>query len=357
MTTALEPILPRSLTDWAAEAEAAAGIARSLAGTSFIPDSLKVWTPERRLDLDATVAQTAAALLTGQELGLSPMASLRSIDIIPPGSGSPALRAAALRGLLQHHNHEIWVVESTDTRAVVRGRRAGSDIVMESVWTIDRARKMELRGFGQGGNWRRQPASMLVARATAECARWIASDVLLGLPYIAEEIADQPEDGTGPELASLPAGPNGDAAPPSPTAGPRRRAARRGPSQAPPAGRARPLALLPPGPAAALPEDGDGQESEPAAPATPRISAAQRAALWAAMRRLGITDRDEALATVSGWIGRDVASSNQLSETEASTALKAAAAEQERRAAREDQDAEAEAPQEVPDGPEADPDD
>ena len=159
MTTAdLDVVAGRSLSAWAAEAEAAAGIARALAGTAFVPDSLKVYGERRDLDLDATVAQVAAALLTGQELGFSPMASLRSIDIIPPGSGSPALRAAALRGLLQSKGHDIWVVESTDTRAVVRGRRAGSEIVQESIWTIDRARKMELRGFGQGGNYRRMPA-------------------------------------------------------------------------------------------------------------------------------------------------------------------------------------------------------
>src|SRR5215471_11428155 len=157
-----------SLEAWAAEAEAAAGIARALATTAFLPDSLKVYRDERRtqLDLDATVAQAAAALLTGQELGLSPMASLRSIDVIPPGSGSPALRAAALRALVQQHGHDIWVHESSDTRAVVRGIRNGTEIVQECVWTIDRAKRMRLRGFNSpDGNWQRMPKNQLVARA------------------------------------------------------------------------------------------------------------------------------------------------------------------------------------------------
>jgi hypothetical protein len=346
VTTALDLAPGRSLADWSAEAEAAAGIARALAGTAFIPDSLKIIS-NHGLDVDATVAQVAAALLTGQELGLSPMASLRSIDVIPPGSGAPALRAAALRGLLQHHGHEIWVVESTDTRAVVRGRRAGSDIVQESVWTFDRAKKMDLRGFNDPrGSWRRQPAAMLVARATAECARWIASDVLLGLPYISEEIAEQPEDGA---REPIPPGPQGDAAasPPAVAAGPRRRAARRSPSQAPAPGSARPAALMPPTPAAATPD-----ESAPGTPdPPPPISDAQRAALWASMRRLGISDRAEALATVSGWVGRDISSSNQLTEGEASDALTAAAAAEARAAVQAGQDAEAEAAQEDADEP------
>ena len=67
-------------------------------------------------DLERTTANVAAAVLTGQELGLTPMASLRSIDVI---DGSPALRAVAMRALVQRAGHEIWLVESTKTQAVV----------------------------------------------------------------------------------------------------------------------------------------------------------------------------------------------------------------------------------------------
>jgi hypothetical protein len=304
-----------SLVAWAAEAEAAAGIARALATTAFLPDSLKVYADAKRtqLDLDATVAQAAAALLTGQELGLSPMASLRSIDVIPPGSGSPALRAAALRGLVQHHGHDIWIVESTQTRAVVRGVRAGTDIVQESVWTLDRAKRLRVRGYADpNGSWQRQPGVMLVARATAEVARWIASDVLLGLPYIAEEIGD--ESGAGDEPV-----PEGDAsANHSPGARPRRRATRAGRSPARPGG------------ALALPVANPETTGE-SAPAGPPITGSQRARLWAGLKRLGLTDRDEALDAISRWIGRGVTSSNDLTTAEASVALEAIQGEQDRR--------------------------
>ncbi|MBQ1165260.1 hypothetical protein KBZ21_45550, partial [Streptomyces sp. A73] len=39
-----------------------------------------------------------------------------------------------------------------------------------------------------------QPQNMLLARATAECARLIAADVLMGMPYSAEEHADENDD-------------------------------------------------------------------------------------------------------------------------------------------------------------------
>ncbi|MBK0296689.1 hypothetical protein IAE22_32635, partial [Bacillus sp. S34] len=114
----------------------------------------------------------------------SPLAALRAIDII---QGTPAMRAITLRALVQNAGHEIWVEESTATRAVVRGRRRGSDKVETSEWSIDRARTMQLLSKD---NWKKQPTAMLLARATSEIARLIAADVLLGLPYSVEELDD-----------------------------------------------------------------------------------------------------------------------------------------------------------------------
>jgi hypothetical protein len=314
------PANPESLESWAEEARAAAGIAKSLAPTSFVPDSLKVYDDKHNFDYDATVAQIAAALLTGQELGLPPMSALRSIDVIPPVTGTPALRAIALRGLLQQRGHELWVEESTATRAVVSGIRAGTENVMTSTWTIDRAKQMNLRGFGDPkGAWQRMPTSQLVARATAEVSRWIASDALLGLPYIIEELEDEPElspDGAGP---------------PTTPEGKRRRGPARRTSKAPAAGTL-PAKTAPPAPEGGTADPVQAGE-EAAAPPPDPIGAGQRAALWAGLRKLGLTEKEAALSAVSGWIGRKVASSNDLSHEEAGTALDAIRAEEQRRAA------------------------
>lgn len=266
----------------------------------------------------------SAALLTGQELGFSPMASLRSIDVIPPGYGSPALRAVALRALLQQHGHVIEVVETTQTRAVVRGRRDGADdwYPTMSVWTIDRARQLDMRGFNDPrGQWRKQPGNMLIARATGEMARWIASDVLLGLPYIVEEIGDG---------ESEPAALDGAGVPPDPPAGVKRRGAtRRTPKRAAP----RPVAAIPP----PNPPGGEGAAGEGSAAAGESLplSPSQRGRLWAGLKRLGYTadDRDSILAAVSGWVGHEVTSLKNLAAEDASVALDAIQAEEDRRAA------------------------
>ncbi|GAB3304065.1 hypothetical protein EK0264_03595 [Epidermidibacterium keratini] len=166
-----------ALVEWANGARAANGIAQSLAQTPFVPQSMQ-----------GKPALVTAAILAGFELGLQPISALRSIDVI---QGTPAMRAHAIRGLVQSRGHEVWVEEATTTRAKVSGRRKGSDRVQTSTWTLDRAKGLNLTGKD---NWRKQPQAMLVARATSELCRMIASDVLLGLPYSAEEIQDGADD-------------------------------------------------------------------------------------------------------------------------------------------------------------------
>lgn len=161
------------LETWAFDLSQAYAIAQRLVTTSFVPRTYS-----------GKAGEAAAAIMTGREIGLSPLAALRAIDII---QGTPAMRAITLRALVQSAGHEIWVDESTATRAVVRGRRRNSDKVETSEWSIDRARQMALLGKD---NWKKQPTAMLLARATSEIARLIAADVLLGLPYSVEELDD-----------------------------------------------------------------------------------------------------------------------------------------------------------------------
>lgn len=164
---------------WVQEARQAAQIATSLAKTSFVPASLR-GKPE-----DIT-----AAILAGQELGLRPMATLRSMDVI---QGTPALRAHAMRGLVQSHGHDIELVESTPERCVMRGRRKGSDTWQTVTWTLKRAGDLGLLGKS---DWKKQPQTMLVARATGEICRLIAADVLYAMPYASEELRGADRDDT-----------------------------------------------------------------------------------------------------------------------------------------------------------------
>lgn len=162
------------IEQWARDLSQAYQMSRQLVTTSFVPESYK-GKPE----------EAAAAIITGAEIGLSPLAALRSIDII---QGVPGMRAIALRALVQSKGHQMWIEESTATRCVMKGRRKDSDKVETVTWDMTRAQGLSLH---TKANWKNQPIAMLIARATSEMARLIAADVLLGIPYSIEELEDQ----------------------------------------------------------------------------------------------------------------------------------------------------------------------
>jgi hypothetical protein len=306
-TNGYEPAV--SLRAWAEEAEAAAGIAKALAGTPFVPDQLRRYTnpdapPAKRvLDYDATVATVTAVLLAGQELGFGPMASLRSITII---KNTVALYAIAARALLLQHHHEIIVKESTSQRAVVVARREGGEW-QTATWDLDRARTARLFPGTEFSNWRTQTKAMLVARATAEACRWIAADAMLGLPVMAEELEEN-VDGQVPALD--PGSAQTEPSPPElPKTTKRKTAAQRV---------ALPAATMPPAPEPAPPAAPVPQEPRRV---EPRLTPKQRGRILANLRDLGFTSREEVLALLSAWLGRAVGSTNDLTPDDAVTVI------------------------------------
>lgn len=159
------------LVKWVEEAARAEELATRLASTSFVPSTLR-----------GKPVEVMAAILAGLELGLQPMATLRSMDVI---QGTPALRAHAMRGLVQSHGHKVQRLEHSATKVVMRGRRKDDEEWQEVTWDIPRAISLQLMNKPE---WKKQPETMLTARATGEICRLIASDVLFAMPYAAEEL-------------------------------------------------------------------------------------------------------------------------------------------------------------------------
>jgi hypothetical protein len=317
------------LSAWADDFLDTARVSSELARTRFVPKSL--WVIRNRdgqeyFDAQATTAQVTAAIVTGRELGLEPMAALRSIDVI---EGTPALRAVALRGILLAHGHDIWVEEASNHRATVAGRRANSDHEQRVTWTMDDAKSRNLAGKK---NWRTQPRNMLIARATADVARLIAADALLGVPYIVEELEDQADtltvDGTTvdapaptrrarrPRPEPAPAGPPAD----EPAL-----------DEAPPATPTPQTEIPPPAPVEATDEPPldeepatepvENQEPPPPVddeptPGPAPITDRQMRLLHKLIRDKGL-DRDSALTAISEVIERPIESTKDLNVVEA----------------------------------------
>jgi len=174
------------LARWVEQARAVSEVAADICSTSFAPAAYR-----------GKPAEATAAILAGAELGFDPMASLRAFDNI---QGVPAPKAITLRAVVQGAGHRVVIEESTHERAVVSGKRRGEAEWQTSTWDIDRARKL---GLLEKDQWKKQPQAMLVARATAEVCRWIASDAVMGMPYAAEEIADDPRPAEAPATRRL----------------------------------------------------------------------------------------------------------------------------------------------------------
>lgn len=166
-----------SLAHWAAEARAAHALATSLCATSFVPKHFR-----------DKPAEATAAILTGHELGLSPLASLRAIFVF---NGVPGMYAKAMVGVVQSQGHEVWIEEQSDERVIVCGRRKDSEHVYRTVWDRDRVVKAKLTG---NAKYQETPQQMMTARGQAEICRQVAPDALYGIPYAVEELREMRSD-------------------------------------------------------------------------------------------------------------------------------------------------------------------
>jgi hypothetical protein len=178
MTAEIEPYVPRQpatvvarpdIDSWIAVVGDVAKLASHISDTAFVPDALR-----------GNAAAVAAAILSGREAGVGPMASLQNINVI---KGKPGQSALLMRQLALSAGHHIRYVETTDTRCVVEGRRRDEGTWGKVVFTADQARRarIDLGGY---------PEDKLVARATARLCRRMFADAIGGTPYTVEELED-----------------------------------------------------------------------------------------------------------------------------------------------------------------------
>ncbi|ALA06700.1 RecT-like protein [Mycobacterium phage OBUpride] len=165
----------------------------------------------------------AAAILFGAEVGLTPIASLRSIIVI---HGQPGFEARTMKAILKAKGYRFRTVERSATRAELWAWEPDSPVIIDDdrssphfgkriapdevgVWTIDdaiqagfvpklKANARSATDFETNSNGKLKgnvkyietPKVMLEAKVTAEVCRALAPHLLLGLPYAAEEMSE-----------------------------------------------------------------------------------------------------------------------------------------------------------------------
>ncbi len=126
-------IAGRDIVDgWTAMIGPVAEYAAQIANTDFVPKALR-----------GKPAAITACILTGREMGLGPMLSLKVIHMV---EGQPTLSAEYKRARALEAGHELAYDDTTVTQCVVRGRRRGTAEWVTVRWTMDDARRAKLDG-------------------------------------------------------------------------------------------------------------------------------------------------------------------------------------------------------------------
>lgn len=281
-----------------------AEVAEVLARTSFVPAGMT-----------GKPAEVAASMMKGFELGMDPLDALANIFVV---KGKVGFYAEFMRRRIIERGHEFLIVESTDSRAVVKGRRHDGDRMSEwqqASFTAEQAKKA---GIDLGG----YPADKLVARATSRLCRRVFPDVLSGAALVedlqdglvgaVEVVSDRVDEPAAAETPAL--------------------QRKRQPRKAPQTSRVRPApaAAAAPVGAAGIDEFPAGDSAEdPAVESSPDdldspdspASAAQNRKMHAQFREVGLSEREDRLAVTGAILGFTLDSSASLTMSEASKVI------------------------------------
>lgn len=244
--------------------------------SSLLPDAYK-----------ENPANVLIAVGLGQSMGLSPAESLYRIAVI---KGKPSASAELIAANVRKAGHKLRVrVEENPPRATATIIRADDP---DEPTTVTRDMEWAKRmGLADEPNYRKQPATMLSYRAITACARLACPEALYGVAYTPEEL-----DEGGPARPARPA----------------------------PTGRVTAADVLGEQPAAPAEDVHDAEVVEEAAPDP--ITPSQLKALHASLTDAGLgakEQRDDALRFYAETIGREVASSKDLTRAEASRVIDA----------------------------------
>ena len=137
------------------------------------------------------VSQAMVKVMAGAEIGLGPFASMSGIHIV---KGKPTLGANLIATLIKNDGrYNYQVSELSDTACTIHFFE-GDDMVGESRFTIDDAKKA---GLLNNPTWKNYPRNMLFARAISNGARWYTPGIFGGATiYTPDEMGvDTDEDG------------------------------------------------------------------------------------------------------------------------------------------------------------------
>jgi hypothetical protein len=226
-------------------------------------------------------ANVLLAVGLGSSMGLSPAESLYRIDVI---QGKPCASAELISANVRKAGHRLRVHgdDQSCTATIIRA----DDPEFEFTVTRDVAWAQAM-GLTTKDNYKKQRGTMLQWRAITAVARLACPEALYGVSYTPDEMYDQ---GDRPGLSAV----------------------------EPPPAAARMGAILH---VEQEPDDTEPNDEDAAPLLDPQSALAKR--MFATFREVGIDDKPARLEFIAGVIGRDIASSSEMTEAEASRTIDA----------------------------------
>jgi hypothetical protein len=148
--------------------------------------------PVRYRDSPTGPQDMMAAVITGRELGVAPMASIRQLYLV---NGQASMMAMLMAGLVFNAGHRIrYIVNIKDKTVTAEAWRIQPDGEWgsEGGWTFGEA-DAKLAGLNDKGTYQSYPFLMYAARATSALCRLYFPEVLSGIGYVPDEIGIEVE--------------------------------------------------------------------------------------------------------------------------------------------------------------------
>lgn len=130
---------------------------------------------------------------TGAMLGIHPVAALQGVHVI---EGKATISPALMSALVRRAGHTLRIRMTGSFGNADGDLKATATLIrsddpenpFEVTWDIPRAKRASLIPGKSGSAWAKYPEAMLKARAISEVCREGATDVLMGVGYVPEEM-------------------------------------------------------------------------------------------------------------------------------------------------------------------------
>lgn len=148
-------------------------------------------------------ADVLAGIYEASALDVAVAVALRHLHIESDEAGKPipgrcGMSGSLMLALLLRAGHRVTVVKADEIEVVMRLERIDGQPDGEAKWELAEAQRA---GLTDRVSWRFYPGDMLFWRCVSRLARRYASDVVLGLGYTPEELAEGAPTAVDPELA------------------------------------------------------------------------------------------------------------------------------------------------------------